>query len=131
MVDALPGHRAVTARAQGRCSACRERRWNLVLDDGVVVKLPEKGWQKQLDTLEHLIVDKGVLERDMTRNRSALADNYFFKLRKSGNKQQVQREEMQPDGRDDPHAHGQCRAGGISAREWSRCSMSALRKSCA
>ena len=40
-----------------------ERRWNLLLNDGVVVKLPESGWQKQLDALDHLIVDKGILER--------------------------------------------------------------------
>ena len=61
------------------CSAFRERRWNLILDDGVVVKLPEDGWQKQLDALEHLIVDKGILERDVTRNRSALADALFLR----------------------------------------------------
>jgi len=29
------------------------------LDDGVTVQLPENGWQKELDALEHLIIDDG------------------------------------------------------------------------
>ena len=41
------------------------RRWNLLFDNGVIVKLPETGWRKQLAVLEHLIVDKGILERDV------------------------------------------------------------------
>ena len=57
------------------------RRWNLILDDGVVVKLPEEGWQDQLDALEHLIVDKSVLERDIIEIDLRSADNYFFVLR--------------------------------------------------
>ena len=57
------------------------RRWNLLLDDGVIVKLPEQGWEKQLGTLEHLIVDKGVLERDISEIDLRSPDNYFFKLR--------------------------------------------------
>ena len=71
-------HRAIAARiaAYQRVS---QRRWNLILDDGVVVKLPETGWQKQLDALEHLIIDKGILERDVTRDRSALADALFLR----------------------------------------------------
>ena len=46
IVDAVahaPRRRRARAR---RCSASRERRWNLILDDGVVVKLPEEGWQQ-------------------------------------------------------------------------------------
>jgi cell division protein FtsQ len=90
LVDAIAQHRAVVARvkAMQRVSG---RRWNLVLDDGVVVKLPEDGWQKQLDTLEHLIVDKGVLERDISEIDLRAHDNYFFQLR-NGQKQQAPRE---------------------------------------
>lgn len=89
LVDALPGHRAVMARLEGM-QRVGERRWNLVLDDGVVVQLPEKGWEKELNTLEHLIVDKGILERDITQIDLRSPTTYFFLL-KSGNKQQIQR----------------------------------------
>ncbi len=67
-----------------------ERRWNLILDDGVIVELPEKGWQKELDALEHLIVDKGILERDVTEIDLRSPTTYFFLLR-NGDKQQVER----------------------------------------
>jgi cell division protein FtsQ len=89
IVDALPGHRAVAARLEG-IQRVGERRWNLVLDNGVVVQLPEKGWRKELDTLESLIVDKGILERDVTQIDLRSPTTYFFVL-KGGNKQQVHR----------------------------------------
>ena len=89
LVDAIAQHRAVVARvkAMQRVSG---RRWNLILDDGVVVKLPEDGWQQQLDALEHLVVDKGVLERDIAEIDLRSPDNYFFMLR-NGQQQQVTR----------------------------------------
>lgn len=89
IVDALPGHRAVMARLEGM-QRVGERRWNLVLDDGVVVQLPETGWRKELDTLEHLIIDKGILERDVAQIDLRSPATFFFVL-KSGNKQQVER----------------------------------------
>ncbi len=82
IVDAVAPYRAVSARMSA-FERVSNRRWNVVLDDGVVVKLPEKNWQQQLPVLEHLIVDKGVLERDIgeidLRSQSAI----FFIL-KSG-----------------------------------------------
>lgn len=80
LVDAIATHRAVSARVKimQRISA---RRWDLILDDGVVVRLPEDGWQKQLDVLEHLIVDKSVLERDISEIDLRSANNIFFTLR--------------------------------------------------
>ena len=89
LVGAIAQHRAVVARvkAMQRVSG---RRWNLILDDGVVVKLPEDGWRRQLDALEHLIVDKSVLERDIVEIDLRSPDNYFFVLR-SGEQQQVTR----------------------------------------
>lgn len=89
IVDALPGHRAVVARLKGM-QRVGERRWNLVLDNGVVVQLPEKGWKKELNTLESLIVDKGILERDVTQIDLRSPTTYFFLL-KNGNKTQVER----------------------------------------
>jgi cell division protein FtsQ len=89
LVDAVAQHRAVVARVKAM-QRVSERRWNLLLDDGVVVKLPETGWAKQLDELEHLIVDKGVLERDIKEIDLRSSDNYFFQSR-DGDKQQTTR----------------------------------------
>jgi cell division protein FtsQ len=89
LVDAVQAHRAVAARtaAYARVSA---RRWNLILDDGVVVKLPEAGWAKELDALEHLIIDAGILERDVTEIDLRSPSHYFF-LTKAGEKKSVER----------------------------------------
>ena len=54
-------------------------------------KLPETGWQKQLDALEHLIVDKGILERDVTEIDLRSPTHYFFVL-------QERREERRSNG---------------------------------
>jgi cell division protein FtsQ len=80
LVDAAMAHRAIAARiaAYQRVS---DRRWNLILKDGVVVKLPETGWQKQLDDLENLIVDKGILEKNVTEIDLREPSHYFFLLK--------------------------------------------------
>ena len=89
LVDAVSTHRAIAARiaAYARQS---ERRWNLILDDGVVVQLPETGWQKELDALEHLIIDGGILERDVTQIDLRSPTHYFFLL-KNGEKKDAAR----------------------------------------
>ena len=89
LVDAVQAHRAVAARiaAYARVS---ERRWNLILDDGVTVELPESGWPKELDSLEHLIIDNGILERDVTEIDLRSPTHYFFLL-KGGEKKDVER----------------------------------------
>jgi cell division protein FtsQ len=86
-VDAVAAHRATAARvvAYQRIS---DRRWNLLLNGDVVVELPEEDWQKELDVLEHLIVDKGILERDIAEIDLRAHDNYFVVLR-SGQRQQM------------------------------------------
>jgi cell division protein FtsQ len=90
LVDAIASHRAVNARvrAMQRISG---RRWNLLLDGGVVVDLPEQNWRKQLDDLEHLIVDKGVLERDVGEIDLRESGNYIFILRHSGGTERMPR----------------------------------------
>jgi cell division protein FtsQ len=89
LVDAVQAHRAVAARvaAYARVSM---RRWNLILDDGVVVKLPEADWGRQLDALERLIIESGILERDVTEIDLRSPTHYFFVL-KSGEKKDVER----------------------------------------
>ena len=84
IVDTVSQHRAVWARIRAY-QRVSQRRWNLILDDGVLVKLPEVGWQKELDTLEHLIIDKGILERDVSEIDLRSPTQYFFVLR-SGEK---------------------------------------------
>ncbi len=88
-VEAIALHRAIAARVKAM-QLVSLRRWNILLDDSVVVELPETGWARQLDELEHLIVDKGVLERDITEIDLRSPDNYFFQLH-NGEKQQVTR----------------------------------------
>jgi cell division protein FtsQ len=89
LVEAVQAHRAIAARtaAYQRQSGYR---WNLILDDGVVVKLPEANWQKELDALDHLIIDSGILERDVTEIDLRSPSHYFFVL-KSGEKKDIER----------------------------------------
>jgi cell division protein FtsQ len=89
LVDAVQAHRAVAARTAAYARQS-ERRWNLILDDGVVVKLPETGWQKELDALEHLIIDSAILERNVTEIDLRSPTHYFFVL-KSGEKKDMER----------------------------------------
>ncbi|HEX4637187.1 MAG TPA: FtsQ-type POTRA domain-containing protein [Rhizomicrobium sp.] len=89
LVDAVATHRAIAART-ALYARQSERRWNLILDDGVVVQLPETGWQKELDALEHLIIDGGILERDVTEIDLRSPTHYFFLL-KNGEKKDAER----------------------------------------
>ncbi|MBL6936804.1 MAG: FtsQ-type POTRA domain-containing protein [Alphaproteobacteria bacterium] len=84
IVEAVAMHRAVSARIKAY-ERVGERRWNLILDDGVVVQLPEANWAAELDALEHLIIDKGILERDVGVIDLRSPSQYFFVL-KSGEK---------------------------------------------
>ena len=83
LVDAIATHRAVAARVQGM-QRMSGRRWNLYLDGNVLVDLPEENWQKELDNLEHLIVDKGVLERSIKEIDLRVPGNYLFITRDGG-----------------------------------------------
>ena len=56
-----------------------------LLDDGVIVQLPETNWAPELDALEHLIIDKGILERDVGIIDLRSPTQYLFTL-KSGEK---------------------------------------------
>jgi cell division protein FtsQ len=88
LVDAIATHRAVNARVRGM-QRISGRRWNLLLDGGVLVDLPEDGWRKELDNLEHLIVDKGVLERNIQEIDLRVPGNYVFILRNGGGTERV------------------------------------------
>ena len=79
VIDALRTHKAISARIQS-AERVGERRWDLILAGGVTVKLPEEGWQAQLDELERLIVEQGILERDIEIIDLRYPDNYVFRL---------------------------------------------------
>lgn len=87
LVEAVAAHRAIAARTTA-FARVSDRRWNLLLNDDVVVQLPEEGWARQLDVLERLIVDKAILERDISEIDLRAPDNFFFVLR-NGQKQQM------------------------------------------
>jgi len=80
LVAAIRQHRPVAARVKAM-QRVGSRRWNLILDDGVVVKLPEDNWAREVAALERLIVDRGVLERDIAEIDLRSHDNYIFVLR--------------------------------------------------
>ena len=90
LVDALSGQTAISARLQA-IERVGDRRWDLHLNGGVVVRLPEEQWENQLTELETLIVEKGVLERDIEAIDLRYPDNYVFKLR-NGDSRPVPRE---------------------------------------
>ena len=89
-IDALRSLKAVSARVQ-TIDRIGERRWDLTLTGGVVVKLPEEGWLAQLNELERLIVEKGILERDIEIIDLRYPDNYVFRLH-NGDSRPVPRE---------------------------------------
>ncbi len=82
-VEAVGQHRAIAARVEAY-QLQSGRRWNLLLADGVTVKLPETGWQKQLADLERLIVDKHILDADIREIDLRSPTHYFFVRRTVG-----------------------------------------------
>jgi cell division protein FtsQ len=91
VIEAVSRHRAIVARVQAYQFQSR-RRWNLLLDDGVIVKMPEIGWEKELRVLDHLIVDKGILETDI-REIDMRHSSYFFFVRRNGTEQKDRKTE--------------------------------------
>ena len=90
IIDAVAGEKAVAARLAA-LERIAGRRWDLLLSGGVTVRLPEDGWERQLTELEKLIVEKGVLERDIESIDLRYPDNYVFRLR-NGDSRPVPRE---------------------------------------
>jgi cell division protein FtsQ len=90
IIDALLKEKAIEARLVA-LERIGERRWDLHLAGGVTVRLPEEGWERQLDELEKLIVEKGVMERDIEMIDLRYPDNYVFRLH-NGDSRPVPRE---------------------------------------
>ena len=92
LVDAVQSQRAVSARIAAY-EYVSQRRWNLILNDGVVVKLPEQNWQSQVEALERLIIDKGILERDISEIDLRSPTHFFFLLKNGERKDEVRGKE--------------------------------------
>ena len=90
LLDALAKRTAIPARLEA-AERIGERRWDLHLAGGVIVRLPEEDWDRQLTELEKLIVEKAVLERDVEVIDLRFPDNYVFKLH-NGDSRPVPRE---------------------------------------
>jgi cell division protein FtsQ len=90
LLDAVAATKAVSSRLKV-AEWVSGRRWNLVLDGLVAVKLPEEGWERELKTLERMVVEGGILERDIEVIDLRFADRYIFRLR-NGDSQSESRE---------------------------------------
>jgi cell division protein FtsQ len=91
LVDSVQSHRAIAARIT-YYEYVSQRRWNLLLND-VVVQLPEQGWQAQVDALEKLIIDKGILERNIREIDLRSPTHLFFLMRDGEHKDEVRGKE--------------------------------------
>jgi cell division protein FtsQ len=76
LLDAAP---AIGTRVKA-ATLVAERRWNLALDNGVVVRLPEQGADNALSALVNLERDGKVLEKDILAVDMRLPDRVAFRL---------------------------------------------------
>ena len=90
LIDALRDQRETFAKVRG-IERISNRRWDLILQQNVRVKLPEEGWQSELNELERLIVDRSVLERDVEIIDLRYPDSYIFQLH-NGDSRPITRE---------------------------------------
>jgi cell division protein FtsQ len=79
IVAILAGMPAMEARVKG-ATLVSQRRWNLTLDNGVIVRLPEEDPGKALRNLAILERDANVLEKDILAIDMRLPDRAAFRL---------------------------------------------------
>jgi cell division protein FtsQ len=76
LLDSMP---AVKMRVRASVLVA-ERRWNLTLDNGVVVRLPERDPAKALAVLASMQDEAGVMDRDILSIDMRLGDRVAFRL---------------------------------------------------
>jgi len=91
-IEAVAGHRGIVKRVKSY-EFQSDRRWNLNLDGGVVVKLPELGWDHQLKDLDRLIVEDGILEHDIREIDLRPATPFFYVMKRDGGEQKAKKTE--------------------------------------
>ena len=92
LVDSVQSHRAISARIAAY-EYVSQRRWNLILNNGVIVKLPEQNWQKEIDAVERLIIDKGILEKDVSEIDLRSPTHFFFVMHSGERKDETRGKE--------------------------------------
>jgi cell division protein FtsQ len=78
-VEAVARFPDLAARVKGYVRV-GDRRWNLVLDNGVTVKLPEGGEASALQMLSAMDLQEGLFRRDVTSVDLRFADRVVLKL---------------------------------------------------
>ena len=91
-IEAVARHRGIVKRVKAY-EFQSGRRWNLILDGGVVVKLPETGWDRQLKDLDRLIVDEGILEHDIREIDLRPATPFFYVMKRDGTEPKAKKTE--------------------------------------
>jgi len=82
-IEAVGRHRAIVKRVKAY-QYQSGRRWNLILDNGVIVKLPETDWDAQIKELDRLIVDDGILETNIREIDLRPTSPFFFVVGRDG-----------------------------------------------
>ncbi len=79
IVSALAATPELTGRVKG-ATLVSQRRWNLTLDNGLVIKLPEDNLERALRNLAALERDAKVLEKDILAVDMRMPDRATFRL---------------------------------------------------
>lgn len=91
-IEAVGRHRAIIKRVKA-FQYQSGRRWNLILDNGVIVKLPETDWDAQIKELDRLIVDEGILETNIREIDLRPNSPFFFVVGRDGNQSKEKKTE--------------------------------------
>lgn len=78
-IDALASYKTLSPHVQ-LIERVGARRWDLKLEGGVTVRLPELGWEAQLKELAALIEKRGILDREIEIIDLRYPDNLIFRL---------------------------------------------------
>ncbi|MCV0397853.1 MAG: cell division protein FtsQ/DivIB [Rhizobiaceae bacterium] len=79
IVAMVSAHPALAARVKGYVWV-GERRWDLKLDNGVTVKLPEEGAARAIDEIARLDAGRGLLSRDVLAIDMRIGDRLVVQL---------------------------------------------------
>ncbi|MEM7068162.1 MAG: FtsQ-type POTRA domain-containing protein [Pseudomonadota bacterium] len=67
-----------------------DRRWDIVIDDGTKILLPEDDWQVALAELESLQINRGILDRELMHIDMRLPDRMVLRLDPEAAKQRAE-----------------------------------------
>lgn len=91
-IEAVGRHRAIVKRVKAY-QYVSGRRWNLILDDGIVVKLPETGLDVRLKELDRLIMDEGILETNIREIDLRPTTPFYYVMKRDGTEEKEKRQE--------------------------------------